>query len=113
MKKIEAVIQPEKFKPVCLSLEKLNYPGMMITKVSGHGRQKGVIKQWLGKQFRYNFLPKLKLELVVPDKALEATVQCILEAADTGHVGAGKIFITEVEDAIRISTRERKNKALL
>src|SRR5947208_16867972 len=106
MKKITAVIQPAKFQQVCAGLEALGYPGMTVTKVTGHGRQRGVVKQWLGKQFRQNYLPKIRLDMVVADRDLKKTLECIIQGADTAAPGAGKIFVSKINEAIRIRTRE-------
>jgi nitrogen regulatory protein P-II 1 len=111
MKRIEAIIRPEKLEVLRASLEKVS-AGMTVTEVEGHGKQKGVKQQWRGRQFQTNFLPKVKVELVVPDKAAKALLEKIVEVCQTGNVGDGKIFISTVEDALRIRTGEKGDKAL-
>jgi len=112
MKKIEAIIRPEKVEDVCSILEKIGYPGIMITEIEGHGKQKGLTQQWRGKEYKVNFLPKVKIEVVVKDHDSERIIKAIREAAYTGEIGNGKIFISAVEDAIRIRTDERGNAAI-
>ena len=112
MKKIEAIIRPEKLEPVCAALERAGYPGIMITEIEGHGRQKGIKQQWRGEEFQVNFLPKIKVEIVVNDSEAENIIQAIIESASTGGVGDGKIFVSDVSEAIRIRTRERGARAV-
>ncbi len=112
MKKIEAIVRPEKVEDVCNVLEAIGYPGIMLTEIEGHGKQKGVTQQWRGKEYKVNLLPKVKIEVVVKDQDAERTVKSIREAAYTGEIGNGKIFISAIEDAIRIRTDERGNAAL-
>jgi nitrogen regulatory protein P-II 1 len=112
MKRIEAIIKPEKLELVRLTLEKVSYPGLMVTEIEGHGKQKGVTQQWRGQQYKVDFLPKLKLELVVPDKMVKKVVDAVVEACRTGNVGDGKIFISDVKEAIRVRTLEKGEKAL-
>lgn len=112
MKKIEAIIRPEKLDEVCSALERAGYPGIMITEIEGHGRQKGIKQQWRGEEFQVNFLPKMKVEIVVGDHEVDNLVQAIVEAASTGGVGDGKIFVSTIEEAIRIRTRERGARAI-
>ena len=112
MKKIEAVIRPEKLDNVCQALDRAGYPGIMITEIEGHGRQKGIKQQWRGEEFQVNFLPKMKVEIVVNDGEAENIIQAIIESASTGGVGDGKIFVSEVSEAIRIRTRERGTRAV-
>ncbi len=112
MKKIEAIIRPEKLDNVCNALERAGYPGIMITEIEGHGRQKGVKQIWRGEEYTVNFLPKMKVEIVVNDNEVENLVHAILEAASTGGVGDGKIFVSTVEEAVRIRTRERGARAI-
>ena len=113
MKKIEAIIRPEKFDKVRQALERAGYPGITITEVQGHGLQKGVVQQWRGKQYKVNLLPKVKLEIVVTDQDVEKIIQAILESSYTGGVGDGKIFVYEVAEVVRIRTRERAERALV
>jgi nitrogen regulatory protein P-II 1 len=104
MKKIEAIIREEKLEPVKSLLEALGYHGMTITEVSGRGRQKGVPLKWGAKEFRLDFLPKLKIEVVVMDEDVSPAVNAIIRGARTGEMGDGKIFIMPVEDAVRVRT---------
>ena len=112
MKKIEAVIRPEKLEEVRAALERSGYPGITITEVEGHGLQKGVVQQWRGEEFRVDILPKVKVEIVAGDEEAETIIQAILESAYTGDVGDGKVFIFDVQEAVRIRTRERGVRAL-
>ena len=112
MKKIEAIIRPEKLDDVRLGLERSGYPGITITDVEGHGLQKGVIQQWGGEEYRVDILPKIKVEIVAGDEESETIIQSILESAYTGGVGDGKVFVYDVSEAVRIRTRERGHRAL-
>lgn len=112
MKKIEAIIRPEKLDDVKKALESSGYPGITITEAEGHGKQKGVTQQWRGEVFRVDLLPKTKVEIVVADKDQEKILSAILKAAGTGSVGDGKIFVSDVSEAVRIRTNERGEKAL-
>lgn len=112
MKKIEAIIRPAKLDDVCNVLEKIGYPGLMITEIQGHGKQKGLVQQWRGKEYKVGLLPKVKIEVVVKDQDIERTLKAIKEAAYTGEIGDGKIFISNIEDAMRIRTNERGNSAI-
>ncbi|HEY5038309.1 MAG TPA: P-II family nitrogen regulator [bacterium] len=111
MVKIEAIIRPEKLEVVQLKLRHIGYPGMMVTEMEGHGRQKGLHSDW-PEGMRINFLPKTKMEIVVENKDKNKVIKAILSGARTGEMGDGKIFISEVKDAIRIRTGERGNKAI-
>ncbi|MBI4353355.1 MAG: P-II family nitrogen regulator [Candidatus Omnitrophica bacterium] len=112
MKEITAIIRPERFEAVRQALAKCGYPGIMLTDIEGHGKQKGVEQVWRGERFRMELIPKIKIQIVVPANDAEKIVQEILKAAKTGNVGDGKIFISPVEEAIRIRTGERGEKAL-
>ncbi len=112
MKKIEAIIRPEKLDGVRSSLERAGYPGITISEVEGHGLQKGTIQQWRGEKFKVDFLPKIKVEIVVKNEDAEKIIQAILESSYTGGVGDGKIFIYDVTEVVRIRTRERGERAL-
>jgi nitrogen regulatory protein P-II 1 len=112
MKKIEAIIRPEKLELLRLHLEKTGYPGMMVTEIEGHGKQGGVNHQWRGTSYKTAFLPKIKVEIVVPDAKIKKLVDGIIEVCRSGAVGDGKIFILPVGDAIRIRTKEKGEKAL-
>ena len=113
MKKIEAVVRPEKLDAVRHALEDSGYPGLTITEVEGHGMQKGTVQQWRGEKYKVDFLPKVKVEIICIDKDAEKIIQNILESAFTGGVGDGKIFVYEVEEVVRIRTRERGERALV
>ncbi len=112
MQKIEAVLQPSKLDTVKEALVQLGISGMTITDVRGHGRQKGHTEFYRGREYSVDLLPKVKLELVVPDDIVEKVVQAIIGAAKTGKIGDGKIFITRVDQAIRIRNEERGETAL-
>lgn len=113
MKKIEAIIRPEKFGAVKDAIELLGYPGITFADVMGHGQQKGLKQQWRGQEYAVDFLPKIKLEIVVADDAsLEELVNTIIKTAKTGEPGDGKIFIWPIQDVIRIRTGERGQKAI-
>ena len=113
MKKIEAIIRPEKLDAVRQALEASGYPGITITEIEGHGLQKGTIQQWMGEKYKLDFLPKIKVEIICLNQDLEKILQTIQEAAVTGGVGDGKIFIYDVAEALRIRTKERGEKALV
>ena len=112
MKKIEAVIRHFKLEEVKNALTAANIVGMTVTEVRGFGRQRGHKEQYRGAEYTVDFLPKLKMELVVNDDEVEKAVKIIIEAARTGKVGDGKIFITSIEEVIRIRTGETGNTAI-
>ena len=112
MRKIEAVIRPEKLDEVRKAIEAVGYPGVTITEAEGHGKQKGVVQQWRGEQYRVELLPKVRLEVVVSDKEVSKIVKAISETAKTGGVGDGKIFVSPVDEVIRIRTGETGDSAL-
>ncbi|MCS7209948.1 MAG: P-II family nitrogen regulator [Fimbriimonadales bacterium] len=112
MKRIEAVIRPIRFEAVKEALSEIGVHGMTITDVRGFGRQQGHTEKYRGSTYTLNLLPKIKIEVVAPDERVEEIISTIIEAAQTGEIGDGKIFITEVEDAIRIRTGERGEAAL-
>lgn len=111
MKKIEAVIRPEKLDDVYAKIRKIGYPGLMLTEIGGQGRQGGAQAGWPD-PLRVLFLPKLKLELVVEDGDVKPVCEAILAGARTGEIGDGKIFILDVKDAIRVRTGDRGAAAL-
>ncbi len=111
MKKIEAIIKPFKLDEVKAALQEAGIEGMTISEVKGFGRQKGHTEIYRGSEYTVDFLPKLKLELVVADSLVDTVVQTIVKSARTGKIGDGKIFVCDVEDAIRIRTEERGEKA--
>ena len=112
MKKIEAIIRPEKIDEVRRALEKVGFPGLNISEVEGHGKQKGVVQQWRGEQYRVELLPKVRLEVVASDHDSKKIVQAIQDVAKTGAVGDGKIFLTSVDEVVRIRTGETGEAAL-
>ena len=113
MKKIEAVIRPEKLDAVRQALEESGYPGLTITQIEGHGMQKGTVQQWRGEQYKLDFLPKVKVEIICIDADTEKIIKTLLESAFTGGVGDGKIFVYDVAEVVRIRTRERGERALV
>lgn len=113
MKKIEAMIRPEKLDAVRLALEESGYPGVTISEIHGHGVQRGTFQKWMGDTYKVEFLSKMKVEIICPDKDEKRIVEAVLGAASTGGVGDGKIFIYDVAEAIRIRTKERGEKALV
>ncbi len=106
MKKIEAIIRPEKLPSVRQALEDIGYPGITITEVRGHGKQKGLVQQWRGQAHRIEYLTKVKIEVVVLDEDEDRTVGVIVRKARSGEVGDGKVFVYSVENAIRVRTGE-------
>jgi nitrogen regulatory protein P-II 1 len=112
MLKIEAVIQPAKLDQVKEALIEIGIDGMTILEARGHGRQKGHSEFYRGREYTIDLLPKLKLELVVRDEMREKAIQAILGAARTGHIGDGKIFVSRIEEAIRIRNDERGETAI-
>ncbi|MBI4979715.1 MAG: P-II family nitrogen regulator [Spirochaetes bacterium] len=112
MKKIEAIIRPEKLPDVLEKLEALGYSGLTVTNVEGHGRQKGIVEMFRGKEYDLKFIPKIKIEVVAKHDIVEKIVDAIVTTAATGNVGDGKIFILPVEDAIRVRTKERGDSVI-
>jgi nitrogen regulatory protein P-II 1 len=112
VKKIEAVIQPFKIEEVKESLKTIGIDGMTITEVRGHGRQKGHKEVYRGQEYNVDLLPKVKIELVIPDQRLEEVISTLTTAARTGKIGDGKIFIYDVAEAIRIRNSDRGEAAL-
>jgi nitrogen regulatory protein P-II 1 len=112
MQKIEAVIQPSKLDSVKDALVEIGVNGMTILEARGHGRQKGHTEVYRGREYSVDLLPKVKLELVVPDELVDRAVQAIITAARTGTIGDGKIFISKIDEAIRIRNDERGEIAL-
>jgi nitrogen regulatory protein P-II 1 len=112
MKKIEAIIKPFKLEEVKDALAEIGLEGMTVTEVKGFGRQKGHSEIYRGSEYTVDFLPKIKLEIVLPDNRVEAAVKAIVGAAKTGKIGDGKIFIFDVKEAIRIRTEETGEKAI-
>ena len=112
MKKIEAIIRPERLDEVKRALETSGYPGITITQIEGHGKQKGVTQQWRGEIYKVDLLPKTKVEIVASDKDQEKIVSAIQKAAGSNTVGDGKIFVSNVDEVVRIRTGERGERAL-
>ena len=112
MKKIEAVIKPFKLDEVKEALQEVGLKGMTVTEVKGFGRQKGHTELYRGAEYVVDFLPKVKIEIVVEDSVVERAVEAIQQAAKTDRIGDGKIFIYDLDDAIRIRTGERGADAL-
>ena len=112
MKKIEAIIRPTKVAEVCGALEEAGHVGLTLSEVEGRGMQKGVVHKVRGKDYRVDLLPKVRLEVVVQNAEVEKVVQAIREAAFTGEIGDGKLFILPVDDAIRVRTNQRGDLAL-
>lgn len=112
MKKIEAVIRPEKLEVLHQHLEKVGYPGMMVTEIRGHGKQGGVTHQFRGTKYKTSFLPKIKIEIVVANDQVKKLTDAITEVSRSGKVGDGKIFISSIDDAIRVRTGDQGEKAL-
>lgn len=112
MRKIEAIIRREKLESVRMALDEKGFVGMTVTEVKGRGRQKGIVQRWRGREYRVELLPKVKLEIVVDDADVETVLKTIVEEANTGEVGDGKIFISPVEEVIRVRTGERGEKAI-
>lgn len=112
MKKIEAVVRPEKLDDVRKALEASGYPGIMITEIEGHGKQKGATLQWRGEQYKMELLSKVKIEVVCNDGDVEKILKTIMDTARTGNVGDGKIFVFDVKDVVRIRTGEKGETAI-
>jgi nitrogen regulatory protein P-II 1 len=112
MKKIEAIIKPFKLEEVKDALSELGIEGMTVTEVKGFGRQKGHTEIYRGSEYTVDFLPKIKLEVVLADSLLENAVKSIINSAKTGKIGDGKIFVLDVDEAIRIRTEETGEKAV-
>ncbi len=112
MKKIEAVIRPERFPAISAALQEIEKNGMTVSEVRGQGSELGVVQVWRGRQYKVDLHPRLKLEIVVQDADVDQVVNIILDGAQTGANGDGKIFITHVESAIRIRTGEIGDRAI-
>lgn len=106
MKKIEAIIKPFKLDEVKEALNGIGVQGMTVTEVKGFGRQKGYVEVYRGKEYEVRFLPKIKIEIVIPESMVEMVVNTIIEKAKTGSIGDGKIFVYPIDDVIRIRTGE-------
>jgi len=112
MKKIEAIIKPFKLTEVKDALHELGIQGMTVTEVKGFGRQKGHTEIYRGSEYTVDFLPKIKIETVIADSQVKAAVDAIIKAAKTGKIGDGKVFVSNIEEAVRIRTDERGETAV-
>jgi nitrogen regulatory protein P-II 1 len=112
MKKIEAIVKPFKLDEIKDALAEVGITGMTVTECKGFGRQKGHTEIYRGSEYTVDFLPKIKIEIVLDDEHLTSAVEAIVKAAKTGKIGDGKVFISEIADAIRIRTEEKGDKAV-
>ena len=112
MKKVEAVIRPDKVPVVRKALQDIGLPGVTLTQVAGHGQQGGITQQWKGNTYTVDILTKVKLEIVIPDMLLERVLEVISDAARTGEIGDGKIWVTTVDQVVRVRTGERGEGAV-
>jgi nitrogen regulatory protein PII len=112
MKKIEAIIKPFKLEEVKDSLAEIGIEGMTVIEVKGFGRQKGHTEIYRGSEYTVDFLPKIKMEIVVADGLVDGAVAAIIKAAKTGKIGDGKVFVSSIEESVRIRTEEKGEKAL-
>jgi nitrogen regulatory protein P-II 1 len=112
MTRIEAIIEPSRFEVVKAGLHVIGVDGMTVTEVRGHGRQKGHTETYRGREYQIDLVPKIKIEMVLPDNLVESAVGMILKIASTGKIGDGKIFLSRVDEAIRIRNHERGETAL-
>jgi|SRR3990172_11569815 len=112
MKKITAIVREDRFSMVKDALSDVGYPGMTVTGVKGHGNQKGITEQWRGRTYKTDLIKKMQMEIVVADSDVEKITQCIVKESQTGSIGDGKIFISPIENAIRIRTGEKGEAAI-
>jgi nitrogen regulatory protein PII len=112
MKKIEAIIKPFKMNDVKTALNDIGILGMTVSEVKGFGRQRGHTEIYRGSEYTVDFLPKVKIETIVPEHLVQPAIAAILESAKTGKIGDGKIFVSSLEEVIRIRTAERGDKAI-
>ena len=112
MKKVEAIIKPFKLDEVKEALQGVGIQGMTVTEVKGFGRQKGHTELYRGAEYVVDFLPKIKIEVVVPDEMLDRALEAVTQAANTGRIGDGKIFVQPIQESIRIRTGERGDEAV-
>jgi nitrogen regulatory protein P-II 1 len=112
MKKIEAIVKPFKLDEVKDALGTVGITGMTVTEVKGFGRQKGHTEIYRGSEYTVDFLPKIKIELVIADDQVDSAVDAIVKSAKTGKIGDGKVFITNIDEAVRIRTEEKGEKAV-
>jgi len=112
MKKIEAIVRPHLLDAVKNSLQEIDVKGMTVSEVQGYGRQRGHTETYRGAEYQIDFIPKLKLEVIIPDDIEDMVIHAIMKAAQTGKFGDGKIFVTTIDDVVRIRTGERGEAAL-
>jgi nitrogen regulatory protein P-II 1 len=112
MKKVEAVVRPHLLDAVKTALQEVGIVGMTVTEVKGFGRQKGHTETYRGSEYKVDFLPKVKIEVVIPAELVEKAIEAVLRTAKTGKFGDGKVFVTNLDDAVRIRTGERGEEAL-
>ena len=112
MKKVEGIVRPHLLEAVKNALQEVGVVGMTVSEVKGFGRQKGHTETYRGSEYKVEFLPKIKLEVVVPDELVEQAVEAILKTAKTGKFGDGKVFVSSLEDVVRIRTGEHGEAAL-
>ena len=112
MKKIEAIIKPFKLEEVKDALGDVGIEGMTVSEVKGFGRQKGHTEIYRGSEYTVDFLPKIKIEMILPDSSVEAAISAIIKSAKTGKIGDGKIFVSPIDQAIRIRTEEKGDAAV-
>ncbi len=112
MKKIEAIVRPERLGLVRKALEELGYPGMTIFEVKGHGKETGLTQQWRGQEYRVELLPRVKVEIVVLDEDTAKMLNAIVRSARTGEMGDGKIFVLPVDNAVRVRTGDEGENAI-
>jgi len=112
MKKVEAIVRPHLLDAVKTALQEVGIVGMTVSEVKGFGRQKGHTETYRGSEYKVDFLPKVKIEIAVPAELVEKCIDAILRTAKTGKFGDGKVFVTELDDAVRIRTGERGEEAL-
>jgi nitrogen regulatory protein PII len=112
MKMVVAIIKRDKLDEVLDALEDIGYPGLTITEVKGHGKQKGVTHQWRGNEYTVKFIPKVRVEVVVLDEDVGRTLGVFVWKCRTGQIGDGKLFVLDVEDAVRVRTGEEGIKAI-
>ena len=112
MKKVEAIIRPEKFEEVKIALEDAKCKGMTVQDVKGRGAQGGIERQWRGRSYKVELIPKIKITIVTEEKYVDRVIKAIVDAAKTGDIGDGKIFVSPVERVIRVRTSEKDEVAL-
>jgi nitrogen regulatory protein P-II 1 len=112
LKKVEAIVRPHVLEAVKTALQEVGAVGMTVTEVKGFGRQKGHTETYRGSEYQVEFLPKIKIEIVLPDELVEAAVEAVLKTAKTGKFGDGKVFVYSLEQVVRIRTSERGESAL-